>query len=173
MTLSASGIISFIGLGSNMGKPLDRCRQGIEYLKAVQKTQVLRCSSFYQTEPVGFLDQEWFINAVIELRTTLSARELIQELQSIERMMGRQKPIKWGPRIIDLDILLYGQEVIQTDGLIVPHPELHKRRFVVEPLYEIAPYAIHPAFGVSVAGLRERLSDENKVEKINTEKMVI
>jgi 2-amino-4-hydroxy-6-hydroxymethyldihydropteridine diphosphokinase len=173
LTHSASGVISFIGLGSNLGNPLDRCREGIEYLKTIRESQVLRRSSFYRTEPVGFFDQEWFVNAVIELRTTLSARELIQELQSIERLMGRQKPVKWGPRIIDLDILLYGQEVIQTDGLIVPHPELHKRRFVVEPLYEIAPYAIHPAFGVSVAGLRERLSDENKVEIINEEKMVI
>ena len=167
MTLTANGVISFIGLGSNMGKPLDRCREGIEYLQAVPGTQVLRCSSFYQTEPVGFADQEWFINAVVEIRTTLSARELIHELQSIENRMGRQKPVKWGPRIIDLDILLYGQEVIQTENLVVPHPELHKRRFVVEPLNEIAPYVIHPAFGVSVAGLRERLTDKNKVEKIS------
>jgi 2-amino-4-hydroxy-6-hydroxymethyldihydropteridine diphosphokinase len=173
LTPSASGVISFIGLGSNLGKPLDRCREGIEYLKTIRGSQVLRRSSYYRTEPVGFLDQEWFINAVIEIRTSLTAQELIQELQSIEKQMGRQKPVKWGPRIIDLDILLYGQEVIQTDSLKVPHPELHKRRFVLEPLYEIAPYAIHPAFGVSVAGLRERLSDKNQVERINEEKMVI
>ena len=173
MTLARDGIISFIGLGSNMGKPIDRCREGIEYLKALKGSQVLRVSSFYRTQPVGFLNQEWFINAVIEIRTTLAAQELIRELQSIEGQMGRQKPFKWGPRIIDLDILLYGQEVIQTESLIVPHPELHKRRFVMEPLYEIAPYAIHPAFGVSVAGLMDRLSDKNKVEKISEEKMVI
>jgi 2-amino-4-hydroxy-6-hydroxymethyldihydropteridine diphosphokinase len=163
---SASGVISFIGLGSNMGKPVDRCLEVIEYLRIIKGSQVLRCSSFYRTEPVGFIDQEWFINAVIEIRTSLTAQELIRELQTLERRMGRQKPVKWGPRIIDLDILLYGQEVIQTDILTVPHPELHKRRFVLEPLYEIAPYAIHPAFGVSVAGLMERLADKNKVEKI-------
>ena len=166
MTLSLSGVISFIGLGSNLGKPVDRCLEAIEYLRIIKGLQVLRCSSFYRTEPVGFLDQEWFINAVIEIRTSLAAQELMQELQTIEMRMGRQKPVKWGPRVIDLDILLYGQEVIQTDFLTVPHPELHKRRFVLEPLFEIAPYAIHPAFGVSVAGLRERLADKNKVERI-------
>jgi 2-amino-4-hydroxy-6-hydroxymethyldihydropteridine diphosphokinase len=170
---SASGIISFIGLGSNMGKPLDHCREAIEYLKIIKGSHVLRCSSFYRTEPVGFLDQEWFINAVTEIRTSLAAQDLMQELQTIEGRMGRQKPVKWGPRIIDLDILLYGQEVILTDILTVPHPELHKRRFVLEPLYEIAPYAIHPAFGVSVAGLMERLTDKNKVARINEEKVVI
>ena len=173
MTVSASGAISFIGLGSNMGKPLDRCREGIEYLTAVKGTQVLRRSSFYRTEPVGFLDQEWFINDVIEIRTSLTSQELLEELQAIERQMGRQKPVKWGPRVIDLDILLYGQEVMQTDSLVLPHPELHKRRFVLEPLYEIAPYMIHPAFGVSVAGLMKRLSDDNKVEKIREEMMAI
>lgn len=173
MNPSASGVICFIGLGSNMGRPLDRCREAIEYLKIMKGSQVLCCSSFYRTEPVGFLEQEWFINAVIEIRTSLAAQHLIQELQTIEGRMGRQKPVKWGPRIIDLDILLYGQEVIQTDILTVPHPELHKRRFVLEPLYEIAPYAIHPAFGVSVAGLMERLADNNKVERIIEEKMVI
>ena len=173
MTQSVSGIISFIGLGSNMGKPLDRCREAVEYLKIIKGSQVLRCSSFYRTEPVGLLGQAWFINAVIEIRTSLAVQELMQELQAIEGRMGRQKRVKWGPRIIDLDVLLYGQEVIQTDILTVPHPELHKRRFVLGPLYEIAPYAIHPAFGVSVAGLMERLADKSKVERINEEKMVI
>jgi 2-amino-4-hydroxy-6-hydroxymethyldihydropteridine diphosphokinase len=173
LTRSASGIISFIGLGSNMGKPVDRCREAIDYLRIIRESQVLRCSSFYRTEPVGFLDQDWFINAVIEIRTSLAAQDLMQELQTIEGRMGRQKPVKWGPRVVDLDILLYGQEVMQTDILTVPHPELHKRRFVLEPLYEIAPYAIHPAFGVSVAGLMERLADKNNVERINEEKVII
>lgn len=173
MTLSAGGVTCFIGLGSNLGKPLDNCLEAIEYLKIIRGSQVLRCSSFYRTEPVGFLDQEWFINAVIEIRTSLTAQDLFEEIQAIEERMGRQKPVKWGPRIIDLDILLYGQEVIQTGVLTIPHPELHKRRFVLSPLYEIASYAIHPAFGVSVAGLMERLSDKKKVERINKEKMVI
>ena len=173
MTQLLCGVISFIGLGSNMGEPVDRCLEGIEYLRKMKGTQVLRRSSFYRTEPVGFLDQEWFINAVVEIRTTLSASELMLEFQAIESLMGRQKPVKWGPRIIDLDILLYGQEVIHTDLVTVPHPEFHKRRFVLEPLYEIAPYAIHPAFGVSVAGLMERLADENKIERLKEKKMEI
>ena len=168
-----SGVISFIGLGSNVGSPIKRCREGIENLRIITGTQVLRCSSFYRTEPVGYLDQEWFINAVVEVRTVLAAEELLEELQNIERRMGRQRTLKWGPRIIDLDILLYGQEVIQNDLLTVPHPSLHKRRFVLEPLHEIAPYAIHPAFGVSIAGLMERLVDDSKVERIKEEKMEI
>lgn len=162
MTNMFNGVISFIGIGSNMNDPYARCLEAIEYVKSIKGCVILRKSSFFKTEPVGLLDQEWFINAVIEIRTPLLVRELMQELQTIENLMGRQKAVKWGPRIIDLDILLYGQEVIEDDDLMVPHPQLHKRRFVLEPLNEIAPYVIHPAFGVSIAGLRTRLEDEDK-----------
>lgn len=164
MTNYPGGIISFIGIGSNQGDPLARCLEALEGMAAIEGCKILRGSSFYRTEPVGFLEQEWFVNAVIEMRTALSAQVLMKELQAIEARMGRQKKLKWGPRIIDLDILLYGQEVILDGGLAIPHPELHKRRFVLAPLYEIAPYVIHPAFGVSIAGLTERLEDTSKVE---------
>jgi 2-amino-4-hydroxy-6-hydroxymethyldihydropteridine diphosphokinase len=158
------GIISFIGIGSNQGDPLARCLEALEGMAAIEGCKILRGSSFYRTEPVGFLEQEWFVNAVIEMRTALSVQVLMKELQAIEARMGRQKQLKWGPRIIDLDILLYGQEVISDGSLTIPHPELHKRRFALEPLYEIAPYVIHPAFGVSMAGLMGRLEDTSKVE---------
>jgi len=172
LTTGIGGIISFIGVGSNLGDPLARAVEAIECLRQVSGCQVLRRSSFYQTEPVGFLDQQWFINAVVEIRTELTAAKLLGELQAIESRMGRQKLLKWGPRVIDLDILLYGQEIIREDDLIVPHPELHKRRFVLEPLHEIASYVIHPAFGVSIAGLRKRLPDNSKVEIIKETRMV-
>lgn len=123
----------------------------------------LRSSSFYRTEPVG-PDQEWFINAVAEIRTSLTPRLLLTALEEIERRMGRTVGEKWGPRVIDLDLLLYGQEVIAEEGLIVPHPELHRRRFVLEPMCEIASYVIHPTFGVSMRGLRDRLTDKHRVE---------
>lgn len=166
MATSLPGIITFIGIGSNLEEPLSRCREAIDYIKVLGGCVFERHASFYRTEPVGFLNQAWFINTVLELRTTLSARQIMQEIQDIEKSMGRQKHLKWGPRIIDLDVLFYGQDIINDDDFTVPHPELHKRRFVMEPLYEIAPYVIHPAFGISVAGLMQRLADNSQVQRI-------
>jgi 2-amino-4-hydroxy-6-hydroxymethyldihydropteridine diphosphokinase len=110
------------------------------------------------------LEQEWFVNAVIEIRTLLAARELAVAMQAVEEAMGRKRGPKWGPRIIDLDILLYGQDVVRDGSLAIPHPEFHQRRFVLVPLCEIASYVIHPAFGVSIRGLMERLQDSSVVE---------
>ena len=167
MTNQLSGTICYIGIGSNLEKPVARCREATEYLSAIKGCRVLRHSSYYRTEPVGFLNQDWFINAVIEMRTTLPAALLMEELQKIESQMGRTRTVKWGPRIIDLDLLLYGQAVIQSEVLKIPHPELHKRRFVLAPLCEIAPYVIHPAFGVSISGLMKRLQDKSHVELLD------
>jgi len=100
------------------------------------------------------------------VRTILSPRALLQALLQIEQEMGRVRTIRWGPRIIDLDILLFGQEVLQEEDLVIPHPELHRRRFVLVPLLELASYAIHPAFGVSIRGLMQRLQDDSRVERI-------
>ncbi|MFA4916949.1 MAG: 2-amino-4-hydroxy-6-hydroxymethyldihydropteridine diphosphokinase [Syntrophales bacterium] len=159
-----SGVICFIGIGSNMCNPPQKCMEAIDCISSVDGITVLRRSSLYRTEPVGFLEQEWFFNAVIEIRTVLAARELAGAMQAIEKAMGRKRKTKWGPRVIDLDILLYGQEVIQDNDLVIPHPEFHKRRFVLVPLCEIASYVIHPAFGVSIRGLMDRLQDSNSVE---------
>lgn len=167
--MASHGIITFIGIGSNLEEPGSRCQEAIDNIKAADWCQFLRRASFYRTEPVGFLNQAWFINTVVELRTTRSARQVMQEIQAIEKRMGRQKLLKWGPRIIDLDVLFYGQEIINDDDFVVPHPELYKRRFVMEPLYEIAPYVIHPVFGISVAGLMQRLNDNSQVKLISDE----
>jgi 2-amino-4-hydroxy-6-hydroxymethyldihydropteridine diphosphokinase len=158
------GIISFIGIGSNLGKPVENCQEAVEKIAAVPGIRLLRRSSLYRTEPEGPQDQPWFINAVVEIRTTLTPRQLFEVLQEIERRMGRVEGIKWGPRIIDLDLLIYGQEVVQEEQLVIPHPELHRRRFVLAPLCELASYWIHPAFGVSVRGLTDRLTDTARVE---------
>lgn len=157
------GVIAFIGVGCNIGDPAARCREAFCCLSQASGIRVLRQSSLYRTEPVGFEKQDWFINAVAEIRTVLTPHELLRATQAIEDKMGRIRGPRWGPRIIDLDILLYGQEVINDDDLGIPHPELHKRRFILEPLCEIAPYAIHPVFGVSVRGLTERLDDHSSV----------
>jgi 2-amino-4-hydroxy-6-hydroxymethyldihydropteridine diphosphokinase len=158
------GIIAFIGIGSNRGKPADACRDAVRNLSETPGVRLLRVSSLYRTEPVGFRDQAWFINAVAEIRTLLPPRRLFEALRGIERRMGRTKGAKWGPRLIDLDLLLYGQEVVAEEDLIIPHPELHRRRFVLVPLCELASYVIHPAFGVSAHGLMNRLTDTGRVE---------
>ena len=157
------GVITFIGVGSNLDDPAARCAEALCLISQVSGIKVLRQSSLYRAEPVGFEKQDWFINAVVEIRTVLNPHELLKALQRIEDTMGRVRGPKWGPRIIDLDILLYGQETVEEDGLVIPHPHLHRRRFVLEPLCEIASYVIHPVFGVSVRGLMERLDDESRV----------
>ena len=162
-TDDANGVISFIGIGSNQDDPAARCNEAFSRLCQAGGIKLLRRSSLYRSEPVGLRKQDWFINAIAEIRTRLDPRALLAELQRIEDSMGRVRGEKWGPRVIDLDILLYGQEIIEDDDLVIPHPELHKRRFVLEPLFELAPYAIHPAFGISVHGLMERLEDDSKV----------
>jgi 2-amino-4-hydroxy-6-hydroxymethyldihydropteridine diphosphokinase len=159
------GAVAFIGIGSNLGDPETRCEEAIRRVGSVPGVRLLRRSSLYRTEPVGPQDQPWFINAVAEVRTTLSPRMLLDALKGIEREMGRTENRHWGPRLIDLDLLLYGQAVVREEGLIVPHPEMHRRRFVLEPLCELASYVIHPAFGVSARGLLDRLTDPGLVER--------
>ena len=159
------GVVAFIGIGSNQRDPAAQCRDAIRRIGAVPEIHLLRSSSLYRTEPVGFQNQAWFINAVAEIRTGLSPRNLLDTLKGIEREMGRTEGPHGGPRVIDLDILLYGQQVVAEEGLVIPHPELHRRRFVLEPLCELASYAIHPAFGVSVCGLLDRLTDPGIVER--------
>ena len=161
-----NGIVCYIGIGSNLGNTLQNCKYAIESLSQINGINPTRTSSFYKTEPVGIEKQNYFINAVVEMTTTLSARDILQALRKIERDMGRKRETKGGPRIIDLDLLFYGQDIIREADLVVPHPEIHKRRFVLEPLYEIASYLIHPVFGVSIRGLRDRLTDTKIVEMI-------
>jgi 2-amino-4-hydroxy-6-hydroxymethyldihydropteridine diphosphokinase len=165
------GIIAFIGIGSNLRDPAVQCRDAFRRIGAIPEIRLLRRSSLYRTEPVGFQDQAWFINAVAEIRTDLPPRKLFEALNEIERKMGRTDGPRWGPRVIDLDLLLYGQEVVAEEDLVIPHPELHRRRFVLEPLCELASYVIHPAFGVSARGLLDRLTDPGLVERCAAEKI--
>jgi len=176
-----NGILAYIGIGSNLSDPLQQCRTAIGELSRRPGITLERLSSFYKTEPVlstageeehsAELDnQNWFVNAVAEIRTTFSAHDLLEALQDIERKMGRVRSFAGAPRIIDLDLLLYGQEMVNENGLIVPHPEMHKRLFVLEPLCEIASYLVHPVFGVSMRGLKDRLDDQKIVQRYDEEK---
>ena len=161
--------VAFIGIGANMGDPAAQCSEALRRLATVPEIRLLRSSSLYRTEPVGPKDQPWFVNAVAEIRTGLRPRNLFDALKVIEREMGRTEGPRGGARVIDLDLLLYGQEVVAEEGLIVPHPEMHRRRFVLEPLCELACCVIHPAFGVSVGGLLDRLTDPSFVERCDAE----
>lgn len=116
---------------------------------------------------MGVTDQDWFVNAAVEIRTLLPPRQLLDVLLGIEDAMGRRRKARWGPRVIDLDLLFYGQAILSEPGLIVPHPEAHKRRFVLVPLAEIAPCAVHPLYGISVRGMLDRLEEtEGIVERL-------
>ncbi len=160
------GVICYIGIGSNLGDALQNCECAVENLDYIEGVTLIQTSSFYKTEPVGIEEQNYFVNAVAEIKTMLLVRDLLGALQKIENSMGRKREAKGGPRIIDLDLLFYGSDIIQEAGLTVPHPELHQRRFVLEPLNEIASYFIHPVFGISVRGLKGRLKDNKIVEII-------
>ncbi len=127
---------------------------------------VTRISSMYETEPVDYLDQPWFLNMAVEAETELAPAALLQALRGIEMQMGSKKLIAKGPRLIDMDILLYGDEVIDTPELQVPHARMHLRRFVLEPLAEITPTVRHPISGLSVSQMLAQANDRSTVKKI-------
>lgn len=140
----------FIGLGSNIGHKRDNLEQAAAAISNIPDIDLIRSSSLYQTEPWGNTDQDTFINQVIEVETDLSAQEMLRALQDIEIKMGRQRKEKWGPRIIDLDILLYGNEVMDDLNLQIPHPHMRERLFVLVPLYEIGPELRFPDDGATI-----------------------
>jgi len=146
---------AYIGIGSNLGDKLNNCRKSVEMTGRIPDTSVTAQSLFYRTEPVGVEGQDWYVNGVISLSTGLSAQDLLKNLLDIEQIMGRKRKKKWDSRTIDLDILLYGQEVIEEEDLTIPHPLMHLRRFVLEPMFQLAPDLIHPVLGKSMAGLLE------------------
>ena len=141
----------YVGIGSNLGEREQYVRQAVEHLESLGTR--LRLSSLRETKPVGVPNQPDFINAVVEMDTTLSPIELFERLKFIEGEMGRQKREKWGPREIDLDLLIYGERIVREDHLQIPHPRMHERRFVLEPLRELNPAWIHPQLGLSVKDL--------------------
>jgi 2-amino-4-hydroxy-6-hydroxymethyldihydropteridine diphosphokinase len=159
--------IAYLSLGSNIGDRTANLRAAIAALEALGK--VKQISSFYETEPVEFTAQDWFVNGVVELDTKLSPRELIDAMLGIEQQMGRRRDRHKGPRIIDLDLLLFGEDIVDEHGLKVPHPAMHERRFVLAPLAEIAPKAFHPVLEQSALELLQGLGTDGGVVK----KMVV
>lgn len=138
---------AFIGLGGNLGDAVETVRAAIHALGELPDTQRIAASSLYRTAPVGYLDQPDFINAVVWLRTALPAHALLQAIQSLELAAGRERSFQDAPRTLDLDVLLYGQQQMDTPDLSVPHPRMHQRGFVLIPLAEIAPDLLIPGQG--------------------------
>ena len=156
-------MLAYIGIGSNLGNALANCLQAIQAITSDRRNRMVGCSPFYKTEPVGKKDQDWFVNGVIAMVTDFHPRELMKFLLTIEKEMGRERGERWGPRVIDLDILFYGDQVLNEPGLQVPHPRLHERRFVLIPLKDIAPYLEHPLLAKTISQILADLGEGEKV----------
>jgi len=153
---------TYIALGTNVGDRENNLRAALRLL-AEAGIRTLKFSSIYETEPVDFLEQAWFLNAVLEAQTDLPALDLLHRLRAIESAMGSKKPFAKGPRLIDLDILLYGNDAIATPELQVPHPRMLQRRFVLTPLAEIAPNLRHPQWSATAQQLLATSKDPSVV----------
>ncbi|MCK5218787.1 2-amino-4-hydroxy-6-hydroxymethyldihydropteridine diphosphokinase [bacterium] len=152
------GTLAYLGLGANLGNPRQQLRQAVEGLRSQAGVEIIAISSLYKTVPIGGEPQSDFLNAVVAIATVLSAHEVYQLGQELERRAGRVHRTKNAPRELDIDILLYDEDIIQEPDLQVPHPRLAERAFVLWPMAEVAPEARHPVLGENIAQLTARIS---------------
>lgn len=155
---------AYIGLGSNLGDKEANIKKALELLRKTPGIQVKKVASLYKTAPLYMTRQDWFLNTVVEIETTLTSRQLLTQLKDIEKKLERKPTVRWGPRTIDLDILLYGCDRVKCDDLVIPHPRMTERAFVMVPLAEIAPNICIPGRG-RAGELARLLSIDQSVEK--------
>jgi len=152
--------IAYLSVGSNLGHKLENCRSGIAALTHSTDIRLIDQSSIYRTDPVDYRDQDWFVNYVVKIETDLDPLSLLKFLKSIEHAAGRVRPaIRFGPRILDLDIILYDDAVLDESTLTIPHPRMHKRRFVLKPICDIDPDIKHPVLQQTMSFLLENLGE--------------
>ncbi len=156
----------FISVGSNIGDREGNCRRAVSLLCGKGPVELVSESSLYETEPWGRVEQGAFVNSAVEVRTPLAPADLLALLKGIEAKMGRTPSPRWGERVIDLDIIFYGDEVVKAEGLSIPHPRAHERAFVLAPLAEITPGFVHPVLKKSVSSLLRELRDAGWVRKL-------
>ncbi len=159
VSANTKGKKAYIALGTNLGNRDENLKTVLKEIKKI--ANITKKSSIYETDPIGYKDQGKFLNMAIEIQTQLSPIDLIVKLQEIEHKMGRVRTIENGPRIIDLDILLYRNEIINEKNLKIPHPRMHSRKFVLEPLNEIAQNVIHPKLNLSINTLWTKIKSQN------------
>jgi len=157
----------FLSLGSNQGEKIANCRRAIAEIVKFEGSRVLARSSWYRTEPWGNENQDWFVNGVVQVETTLSPLEILSRIKAIESHLGRRDTGLWGPRPVDIDILFYDQLTFETPELTIPHPRAHERNFVLIPMAEIAPHFIHPVLGQAMNLLVKSASDRKEVLRIS------
>jgi 2-amino-4-hydroxy-6-hydroxymethyldihydropteridine diphosphokinase len=160
----------FIGFGSNVGNRPDYCDRAVTLLSLLPHSEVLGVSPLYETEPISdhaHPGEGWFLNGVVQLQTDITPRSLITVCREIERSLGRDEGDRKGPRTLDLDILFYGQRVIEDPDLIIPHPRLHQRRFVLAPLADLAPAWEHPVLHQTIAQLLDESADFSVVRRLD------
>ncbi|MFQ5455152.1 MAG: 2-amino-4-hydroxy-6-hydroxymethyldihydropteridine diphosphokinase [Nitrospirota bacterium] len=165
--MKKESVICYLGIGSNLGDKEYYCREAVRRIGAVSSTYFWKKSSIYKTEPACLKDVPWFLNSVIGIKTTLVPVELLNNCQRIERELGRIRSYKdrYESRTIDIDILFYNDMIVNENDLTIPHPLLHKRRFVLAPLAEIAPDYLHPTLKKTIMELYKELDDKHKIIK--------
>ncbi len=160
------GYTAYIGIGSNAGDKVLNCETAISEILKIDRHRLLGRSSFFNTRPIGYTAQDWFVNSVIKIETDLEPIDLYRMLKAIEIRLGRKETFRGGPRVIDLDLLLFDDRRIETEELQVPHPRFHERQFVLIPLSEIDPNLIHPVLKKTVGELLKEIKEDQGVEKI-------
>ncbi len=162
----------FLCLGSNLGDRAKNLERALVLLEEAG-VKIVQRSSLYETQPVDLTSQPWFFNRVVEADSNLNAHDLLGMIKYIEKRIGRKAPFPRGPRLIDIDILLAEENVVQTEELVIPHPRLDKRNFVLIPLSEISPQSIHPLFGEKIEDLCRKSKDTSLVKKIENQEKIL